>query len=92
MHVKKLCLALMDQANDCVNNSLLIHSLYMLKQGHVCGRQCRHNNIFTFENLAPVFGSQRQARVARRNLDLTFFNSVVQKLSPEGRHQTEQDM
>lgn len=77
MHVKKPCLALTNQANYCVNNSLPKHSPYMLKKGHVCNRQCRRNNILIFENLALVVGFQRPAKDARSNLAFNFFNFIV---------------
>lgn len=61
------------------------------KKGHACDGQCRHNNIFIFENLALV-SSQRPAKVTRRNLDFNFFNFIVENLTLNRRHQIQQGM
>lgn len=75
-----ICLTHPNQAKNCVNNSLPKHLPYMLKKGHVCGKQCRHNDILIFENLVLI-NSQRAAKVARRNLGFNLFTHMVENLS-----------
>lgn len=85
----QICLTYTNQAKNCVNNSLPKHSPYVLKKGHVCGKQRRHDDILIFENLALI-SSQRPGKVARRNLGFNLFTFMFENLTQNRRHQIKQ--